>query len=77
LTLSWEVAGGQPPVSIRAYLTYPDKSAENGEVRPVIGSRQIPVNFPAGGRVAIRLTAEDSANGRSSVQAEVALKACR
>lgn len=77
LTLSWEVTGGQPPVSIRAYLTYPDKSADNGEVRPPIGSRQIPVNFPAGGRVAIRLTAEDSAKGRSSVQADVALKACR
>jgi len=77
LTLSWEVAGGQAPVSMRAYFSYPDKSADTWEPKPLIGSREIPVNFPAGGRVAIRLTAEDSVKGTSSAQSVVALKPCR
>jgi hypothetical protein len=77
LTLSWDASGGQPPVTVRAYITYPDKSGETAELKHFSGSREIPVSFPAGGSVAIRVTAEDSAKGTASAQSVVSLKPCR
>jgi hypothetical protein len=77
LTLSWKVAGGQPPVLTRASITYPDESTENGTLKPLSGSREIPVNFPAGGNARIRVTSEDSAKATSSADVVVSLKPCR
>jgi hypothetical protein len=77
LTLTWEAIGGQAPVTVRAYITYPDKSSENGELKQFSGSREIPVSFPGGGNVEIRVTAEDSAKGTASAQSTVSLRPCR
>jgi hypothetical protein len=77
LTLSWEVIGGQAPVRLRAYISYPDKTTEYRDLKHFIGSREIPVNFPGGGNVEIRVTATDSANGTVSEQATVLLRRCR
>ncbi len=77
LTLSWEAIDGQAPVTVRAYITYPDKNSENGEIKHFSGSREIPVNFPGGGNVEIRVTATDSAKGTASAQSTVSLRPCR
>jgi len=77
LMLTWEVTGGQRPLSARADITYPDKTGENSELKQINGSRQIPVNFPGGGYVGIQVIAEDSSKGTASAQSTLSLKPCR
>ncbi len=77
LTLTWDVTGGQRPVSARAEITYPDKTGESSELKQINGAREIPVNFPGGGSVAIRVTAGDSAKGKAFAESTVSLRPCR
>ncbi len=77
LTLTWEVTGGQRPVSARAEIAYPDKTGESSQLKQINGSREIPVNFPGGGYVAIRVTAEGSAKGKALAESTVSLRRCR
>jgi hypothetical protein len=77
LTLNWEAIGGQAPVKLRAYITYPDQSSDNRELKHFTGSREVPVSFPGGGNVEIRVTAADSARGATSTQSTVSLTPCR
>ena len=77
LTMTWEAIGGQPPVTARAQITYPDRSSEIGELKQFNGSREIPVSFPGGGNVEIWVTAADSARGTASAQSTVSLRPCR
>jgi photosystem II stability/assembly factor-like uncharacterized protein len=75
LTLTSEVTGGQRPIAARVDITYPDKTAETTEIKQP-GARQIPVNFPRGGSVTIRVTATDAAKGTAYAERATPLRAC-
>jgi hypothetical protein len=84
LAFSWEILGGGHENSRRARLTYPDKSGEIWELKHFIGVREIPINFPMGGAVAIQVTVGEGSTdavyeqsaGIAAASAEVKLDAC-
>jgi hypothetical protein len=69
------VTGGQRPIAARVDITYPDKTSETTEIKQP-GARQIPVNFPRGGSVTIRVTATDAAKGTAYAERTIPLRAC-
>jgi hypothetical protein len=77
VTFSWDVPGGQPPVLLRADIAWPDGSGENRELKSINGSSPIPVDYPAGGKVTIRVIAEDSRKRSASAESVVVLGPCR
>jgi hypothetical protein len=76
LTLTSEVTGGQRPIGARVDVSYPDKTSETSELKLATGVRQIPVNFPRGGSVTIRVTATDAAKGTAYAERVATLRAC-
>jgi hypothetical protein len=77
LTVSWEVTEGQRPVAVQAEITYPDKHVENLQLKPIAGSRPLPVNYPGGGELTVKLIAEDVSKQSASADSAVTLKPCK
>jgi len=77
LTLTSEVGGGQRPITAQVGITYPDKTAETSELKQIMGRREIPVNFPRGGSVTIRVTATDAGKATASSEKITPLTPCR
>jgi hypothetical protein len=77
LTLTSEVTGGQRPITARTEISYPDKTGETTEIKPIASGRQIPVNFPRGGSATVRVTATDAAKATAYSEKVTPLTPCR
>jgi hypothetical protein len=77
LTVTSEVTGGQRPIAARAEISYPDKTGESSEIKPIASGRQLPVNFPRGGSVTIRVTATDAGKATAYSEKVTPLTPCR
>jgi hypothetical protein len=76
-TVSWKVSEGQRPADVRAEFTYPDKRTESIQLKPINGSRSLPVNYPGGGEIRVKVIAEDAGKQPASADAMVTLKPCK
>jgi hypothetical protein len=77
LTLTSEVTGGQRPITSRMDISYPDRSGETTELKQASGVRQVPVNFPRGGSVTVRVTSADAAKSTVWSEKVTPLTPCR
>ncbi len=77
LKLSWEIMDGQRPATVRAEITYPDQHTESVELKPIEGSRLIPMNYPQGGEIKVKVIAEDFTKQSASANSAVKLKLCK
>ena len=76
LVLSWEISDGQPPVAVRAEITYPDQHVENMGLKPIEGSQAFPMTFAEGGNLKVKIVATDDSNATTSAESSVDLKSC-
>jgi len=77
LTISWSATDGTPPVVVRAEVTFPDTHVENFGLKGFEGSKAIPMNYPAGGAIKIKMIAQDANKQEATGEATVTLKPCK
>jgi hypothetical protein len=76
LALSWEILDGERPAEVRAEVAYPDRHVELIGLKPIQGTESVPMNYPAGGVVRVKMVAEDGTKRPVVVVAEVRVEAC-
>lgn len=77
LTISWSTTDGTPPVVVRAEITFPDRHVENFGLKGFEGSKSVPMNYPGGGAIKIKMIAQDAAKQEATSEASPSLKPCK
>ena len=60
-----------------AEVTFPDKHVENFGLKGFEGSKLIPMNYPAGGAIKVKMMAEDAAKQQATGEGSVKLNPCK